>query len=85
MAQTAFHSITPMPWEASSFGERVAVDTITAVLWPLRDDARMTVLISLLATQTADIATDDDQIDAIIDLLRPQLVAYHETQDQHRV
>ena len=42
-------SLPPTPWHRVTFGERVALDMVTAVLWPLRDDERMTVLINISA------------------------------------
>lgn len=82
-----FHTITTQPWHRASFGERLVIEATLALLWPLQPDIRMTVLISLLADQTATIAENEDQIDAIIDMLRLQLKLglRHEAEDQHRV
>jgi hypothetical protein len=67
------HTIVLQPWRGTSFGERLALSMMSATLWPLRSDARMTMLINLLADQIEELAADDDQIDAIIDVLRMQL------------
>ena len=82
-----FHTITQEPWRSLSLGERVAIEAATALLWPLQDDDRMTVLIELLAAQIVKMAENEHQIDAIIDVLRMhmKLGLHHETQDQHRV
>ena len=61
------------PWRGLSFGEKVAIEGTTALLWPLNDDDCMTVLLNLLAAQIDGMVETDDQIDAIIDLLRMQL------------
>jgi hypothetical protein len=84
---TIFFTITPETWRRLSLGERVAIETATALLWPLKADERMTVLIELLAAQIVKMVENEHQIDAIIDVLRMhmKLGLHHETQDQHRV
>jgi hypothetical protein len=67
-------SLTPTPWHRVTFGERVALDMVTAVLWPLRDDERMTVLINILAAQIGD-SVEEERIDGLIEMLRMQLKA----------
>jgi hypothetical protein len=67
------HTIIIKPWRGGSFSERVVLDVATAMLWPLQPDERMTVTISLLAQAMDDIAETEDQVDAIIDVLRMQL------------
>ena len=67
------HTIELVPWRGTSVGERIALEMTSMALWPLEDDARMTVLINLLAAQIDRMITEDDQIDALIDLLRMQL------------
>jgi hypothetical protein len=67
------HTITLTPWRGLSFGERIAVEGTTALLWPLQADDRMTVLLNLIAAQIDGMVENDDQIDAIIELLRMQL------------
>jgi hypothetical protein len=49
------------------------MEMTSMALWPLQDDARMTVLINLMAAQIDRMLENDDQIDALIDLLRMQL------------
>lgn len=67
------HTIQLVPWRGTSVGERIALEMTSMALWPLEDDARMTVLINLLAAQIDRMVTEDDQIDALIDVLRMQL------------
>lgn len=67
------HTIMLAPWRGFRLGERVALDAITAMLWPLKADDRMTVLINLMAAQIAEMVETEDQIDALIDVLRMQL------------
>ncbi|KYK50097.1 hypothetical protein A1D31_22565 [Bradyrhizobium liaoningense] len=67
------HTILMQPWRNASFGERLALEMSTVILWPLKDDDRMSVLINLLASEIDRTVTDDDQIDALMDLLRLQL------------
>ena len=62
-------TITPVPWRGISFSERWAIDAATAVLWPLQSDQRMTVLINLLAEQIEE----EDEVDAISDMLKLSL------------
>ena len=45
------HTIELVPWRGTSVGERIALEMTSMALWPLEDDARMTVLINLLAVQ----------------------------------
>jgi hypothetical protein len=85
------YTITLLPsWRSASFGERLALEMISATLWPLQHDERMTVLINLLAAQIDNMVENEDQIDAIIDVLRMQLKLKHwgagyGAQDRHRV
>ena len=67
------HTIELVPWRGTSVGERIALEMTSMALWPLEDDARMTVLINLLAAQIDRMVTEDDQIDVLVDLLRMQL------------
>jgi hypothetical protein len=60
---------TLVPWRGISFAERWALDAATAVLWPLQSDQRMTVLINLLAEQIEE----EDEVDAISDMLKLSL------------
>lgn len=67
------HTIVLQPWSHSGIGVRVACEAIATLLWPLAPDDRMTALISLLAYHIGDVAENDDQIDAIIDVLKMQM------------
>ena len=67
------HTITLEPWRSQSFGERLAFTMVGTTLAALQPDARMTILISLLAQEIIDLAATDDEIDAIIDMLRLHL------------
>lgn len=73
MPKQPAHTITLEPWHSASFGERLALATASALLWPLQPDDRMTVLINLMAVQIDGISANADEIDAIIDVLRMQL------------
>jgi hypothetical protein len=73
MSKPKAYSLTPAQWDRLSFGERVALDVATVLLWPLQPDERMTVLLTLLAEQTAAMAATEEQIDAIVDALRLHL------------
>ena len=67
------HTITASPWRGLGFGERVALDAMTAMLWPLQPDGRLTVLLNLLASQIQDMAENEDQAEAIVEMLRMHL------------
>jgi hypothetical protein len=67
------HTITLAPWHGLSFGERLMLETTTILLWPLPPDDRVTVLINLLAAQIESMVENEDQVDAIIDVLRMQM------------
>jgi hypothetical protein len=68
------YTITLLPsWRSATVGEHLALEMISATLWPLQHDQRMTVAINLLAAEIDNLVENDDQIDAIIDLLRMQL------------
>lgn len=67
------HTIVLEPWGHASLGSRVAIEASTALLWPFTPDARMAILITLLADQIFEIAANEDEIDAIVDVLRMKL------------
>jgi hypothetical protein len=67
------HTITLQPWSRASTGVRVVCEATSMMLWPLPPDDRMTALISLLAHHIDAVAENDDQIDAIVDVLRMHL------------
>jgi hypothetical protein len=81
-----YHTITPMEYRHASFGERIGLEMVSAVLWPLGDDERMTVLLSVLSAQIAD-NIDEDQVDALIDSirLRLKLSLHDEQENRHHV
>lgn len=70
---TALYTITPMQWRRGSLGERFGLEMVGAVLWPLKNDERMTVLLSALGAQIIDTVENEDQIEALIDVLRIQV------------
>lgn len=67
------HTIMLTPWSRANMGVRVVCETTSMMLWPLQPDDRMTALISLLANHIDDVAETDDQIDAIVDVVRMHL------------
>lgn len=54
-------------------GFRVTLEAVTAMLAPMNHDERITLLITLMAAEMADAAENDDQIDAVIAVLRKQI------------
>jgi hypothetical protein len=73
MTKQPAHTIVLEPWDETSVAVRVVCEATNMLLWPLTPDDRMTVLINLLADHIGDVAENDDQTDAIIDVLRLQL------------
>jgi hypothetical protein len=71
--QQPLHTIELAPWQGLSFGERVALETATALLWPLKPDDRMTVLVNLLSAQIDAIGGNEEQVDAMMDVIRMNL------------
>ena len=67
------HTVTLEPWRGGSFGERVALEMTTMLLWPLDSDSRMTVVLTLLSAEIARVADNDDAVDAILDMIRLKL------------
>ena len=67
------HTVELEPWEAQPFGIRVAIEATSAMLWPLSLDARLTVLITVMGDLIAEVAENDEAVDAIIDILRVQM------------
>ena len=67
------HTIVLTPWQDAGVGVRVVCEATNALLWPLQPDDRLTALISLLAHHIPDVAETDDQIDAVMDVIRMQL------------
>jgi hypothetical protein len=73
MMKRRAHTIQTQPWQSLSLRERVALEMISGMLWPLPHDARMTVLLNLLAAQLDDMVASGDQVDAIVDVLKLRL------------
>jgi hypothetical protein len=67
------HTIEAVPWSKASTGVRVVCETTSMMLWPLSIDDRLTALISLLANQIDNAAESEDEIDAIVEIVRMQL------------
>jgi hypothetical protein len=65
-------SVTSEPWNRLSFGVRWALQTITAMLWPLESDQRITILMNLLAAELRN-GVDEGEIDVVIEILRHEL------------
>jgi len=62
----ARHAIIMEPINGLSFGERWALEVSTAIMWPLNNDQRITVLVNLLARQLHN----DTQAEAVGDMLK---------------
>jgi hypothetical protein len=69
----SFHTITLEPWANASAGVRLACQMCSFSLWPLSNDDRMTVLISLLSYQIEEVVENEEQIEAILDMIRMHL------------
>ena len=67
------HTITVEPWRSLNFSTRVALEATSAIMWPLNTEDRLTALITLLGSEIEAIAENDEQIDAVIDVLRQQM------------
>jgi hypothetical protein len=64
------HQITTDSVLTLRFSERLALEMITAVLWPLGTDERIGLLLTTLADNVADVAETDEEIDALVERLR---------------
>ena len=64
------HQITTEGPLGLRFSERLALEMITAVLWPLHTDERIGLLLTTLADNVADVAETDEEIDALVERLR---------------
>jgi hypothetical protein len=67
-----YYQITTERVLSLRFSERLALEMITAVLWPLDTDERIGLLLTTLADNVADVAETDEEIDALIERLRLQ-------------
>jgi hypothetical protein len=52
------------------FSERLALEMITAALWPLATDERIGLLLTTLADNLADVAETDEEVAALVERLR---------------
>ena len=73
------HHITTESLYGLRFSERLALEMITAVLWPLHTDERIGLLLTTLADNVADVAETDEEIDALVERLR-----FHFKMEMHR-
>jgi len=73
------HQITSESLLGLRFSERLALEMITTVLWPLHTDERIGLLLTTLADNVVDVAETDEEIDAIVERLR-----FHFKMEMHR-
>ena len=59
------HQITSESLLGLRFSERIALEMITTVLWPLHTDERIGLLLTTLADNVVDVAETDEEIDSI--------------------
>ena len=64
------HRITAESILNMRFNERLALEMITVMLWPLAADERIGLLLTTLADNVCDVAETDEEIDAIVERLR---------------
>ncbi len=64
------HRITAESILNLRFNERLALEMITVMLWPLAADERIGLLLTTLADNVCDVAETDEEIDAIVERLR---------------
>ena len=65
-----YHQITADSVLSLRFSERLALEMITAALWPLDTDVRIGLLLTTLADNVADVAGTDEEIDTLVERLR---------------
>src|ERR1700722_17652107 len=73
------HQITSESLLGLRFSERLALEMITTVLWPLHTDERIGLLLTTLADNVVDVAETDEEIDALVERLR-----FHFKMEMHR-
>jgi hypothetical protein len=73
------HQITSEILLGLRFSERLALEMITTVLWPLHTDERIGLLLTTLADNVVDVAETDEEIDALVERLR-----FHFKMEMHR-
>jgi hypothetical protein len=64
------HQITTESALGLRFSERLALEMITTVLWPLDTDDRIGLLLTTLADNIADVVETDEEIDILVEKLR---------------
>jgi len=64
-----YYQITTESVLSLRFGERLALEMITAVLWPLSSDERIGLLLTTLADNVADVVETDEEVDALVEQL----------------
>ena len=67
-----YHQITTESVLSLRISERLALEMIATVLWPLDTDERIGLLLTTLADNVADVAEADEEIDALVERLRVQ-------------
>jgi hypothetical protein len=65
-----YHQTTTESVLSLRFSERLALEIITAVMWPLNTDERIGLLLTTLADSVADVAKTDEEVDALVERLR---------------
>ena len=73
------HQITSESLLGLRFSERLALEMITTVLWPLHTDERIGLLLTTLADNVVDVAETDEEIDVLVERLR-----FHFKMEMHR-
>jgi hypothetical protein len=67
------YSVIATPFEATPFGERLALHMVSISVWPLKIDDRVSVLMTALGIEILPQVETDDQIEAVLDQLRIQM------------
>jgi hypothetical protein len=65
-----YHRITTESVLSLRFSERLALEMVAAVLWPLATDERIGLLLTTLADNLADVAETDEEVAALVERLR---------------
>ena len=79
------HRITAESILNMRFSERLALEMITASLWPLAADERIGLLLTMLADNLCDVAETDEEIDAIVERLCLRIQARMSQPHIHRL
>ena len=67
------HTIMLQPWSHTSTGVRLVCEATSIMMWPLQSDDRLTALISLMAKEIDTVAESEEQIDAVVEIVRMHL------------